>query len=172
MKLRPKTLVLAIYLNARGFAFVVFEGPESPVDWGIKDMRGERKNERCLAGIGHIIDRYRPGVLVLQDTSPRGTRRVHRVRRLNLAITKLAEKLAVEVSTFARREIMQAFANVEVGTKRQLAEAIANHIPEFERYLPPVRKPWMSEDSRMSLFEATALGRAFFHSSDAAEAAS
>jgi hypothetical protein len=170
MSPRHDVLVLAVYLSARGFAFVIFERPESPVDWGIKEMRRKDKNERCITAIGQIIDRYRPGVLVLQDTSLHGTRRVHRIRRLNLAITKLAETLAVKVITFARRQVMQAFANVEVGTKRQLAEAIAIHIPEFERYLPPVRKPWMSEDSRMSLFEAAALARAFFQSSDVAEA--
>ena len=46
--------------------------------------------------------------------------------------------------------------------KQMVAEAIAKHIPAFERYVPPPRKPWMSEDSRMGLFDAAALGLVFF----------
>ena len=48
--------------------------------------------------------------------------------------------------------------------KQSLAETIARHIPAFARYLPPPRKPWMSEDSRMSLFDAAALALTFFQS--------
>jgi len=53
---------------------------------------------------------------------------------------------------------------IGVTNKRQLAEAIAARIPAFERYLPPPRKPWMSEDSRMNLFDAAALALTFFQS--------
>ena len=30
--------------------------------------------------------------------------------------------------------------------------------PEIKRQAPPKRKPWMSEDERMNLFDAVALG--------------
>jgi hypothetical protein len=63
---------------------------------------------------------------------------------------------------------MRAFAGVGVINKRQLAEAVAKHIPAFQRYLPRVRKPWMSEDSRMHLFDAAALALTFFQSPSAA----
>jgi hypothetical protein len=42
------------------------------------------------------------------------------------------------------------------------SQLIAKHIPAFERYIPPPRKPWMSEDPRMGLFDAVALGLVFF----------
>ncbi|WP_156527887.1 hypothetical protein [Bradyrhizobium stylosanthis] len=42
------------------------------------------------------------------------------------------------------------------------AERIAKHIPAFEQYVPPPRKPWMSEDRRMGLFDAAALALTFF----------
>jgi len=48
--------------------------------------------------------------------------------------------------------------------RRSLALVIAQHIPAFERYLPPPRKPWMSEDARMGLFDAAALALTFFQS--------
>jgi hypothetical protein len=40
--------------------------------------------------------------------------------------------------------------------------ARAKHIPAFERHVPPPRKPWMSEDARMGLFDAAALALIFF----------
>jgi hypothetical protein len=36
------------------------------------------------------------------------------------------------------------------------------HIPAFERYVPPPRKPWKSEDARMGIFDAAALALTFF----------
>jgi len=164
MSLRPHVHVLAVYLSTRGFGFVLFEGPLSPVDWGVKDVRRSGKNDACLLAIAKMLERYRPGILVLQDTSERGTPRARRIRHLNVAIAELAESVGIERIAFSRSEVMRAFANVGALNKRQVAETIARKIPAFERYLPPVRKPWMSEDSRMSLFDAAALALTFFQS--------
>ena len=41
--------------------------------------------------------------------------------------------------------------------------AIARDFPELEPRLPPVRKIWISEDARMNIFDAVALGMTFFH---------
>jgi hypothetical protein len=46
--------------------------------------------------------------------------------------------------------------------KQMLASLIAKHIPAFERHVPPPRKPRMSEDARMGLFDAAALVLVFF----------
>jgi hypothetical protein len=48
-------------------------------------------------------------------------------------------------------------------TKGGIAETIAKHIPAFDRFLPPRRKLWMSEDVRMGLFDAAALAFTFFY---------
>ena len=47
--------------------------------------------------------------------------------------------------------------------KREIAQSIAQEIPELEPRLPPVRRIWMSEDARMNIFDAVALGMTFFH---------
>jgi hypothetical protein len=164
MNFRPHAFVLAIYPSTRGLAFVLFEGALSPVDWGIKTVNGTRKNDGCLRFVDALLNRYEPGIVVLQDTSPEGTTRAKRIRVLNTAIAELIENAGVVAIFFSRAEVMKAFASVGVINKRQLAEAIAKHIPAFQRYLPPVRKPWMSEDSRMNLFDAAALALTFFRS--------
>lgn len=164
MSHRPHSLVLAIYLSTRGLAFVIFESPLSPVDWGVKEVRGSRKNDACLTTVGSLLERYAPGIVILQDTSPEGTRRCWRIRHLNDAIAELVNSIGIETISFSRREVMGAFAGRAGTNKQSLAQTIAKHIPAFERYLPPPRKPWMSEDSRMSLFDAAALALTFFHS--------
>jgi hypothetical protein len=54
------------------------------------------------------------------------------------------------------------FASAGLANKQSLAEVIAKYIPAFERHVPPPRKPWMSEDARMGLFDAAALALVFF----------
>ncbi len=44
-----------------------------------------------------------------------------------------------------------------------MARAIAEQFPELVPRVPPVRKPWMSEDYRMSMFDAVGLGLTFFY---------
>jgi len=158
------SLVLSIYVTTRGFAFTLFEGPFAPVDWGITEKRGLLRNRRCLGAIERLLQRYRPSALVLQDTSERGTVRTKRIRKLNRAVRELADGNAIAVFVFSRAQVREYFASFSVPTKQGIAEAIAKHVPAFERYLPPVRRAWMSEDSRMGLFDAAALILTFFHS--------
>jgi hypothetical protein len=161
-QLRRYAVVLSIYLNTRGFAFVLFEGPLSPFDWGVKDVRGRGKHRRCLVTIEALFGRYQPDILVLQDTSPTGTIRAPRINHLNAAIATVAENRGMPLYSYSREVVLSAFAYLGATNKQHIAEAIAKHLPVFERYLPPPRKPWMSEDARMGLFDAAALGLVFF----------
>lgn len=165
MKTRKRyNLVLAIYPSTRGFAFVVFEGALSPVDWSAREVRGRHKNQRCLVGIAAVLERYQPDALVLQDMSITGTRRAHRLRELNAGIGELAEEWGIPVFAYSRVQVRKAFEPFGLTNKHFIAETIAKHIPAFDRHLPPIRKPWMSEDARMGIFDAAALALTFFQS--------
>jgi hypothetical protein len=57
---------------------------------------------------------------------------------------------------------MKTFITDGQGTKHLLAEIMAKRFPaQLGLQLPPKRKPWMSEDSRMSIFDAVALALVF-----------
>ena len=159
-------LVLAIYLSSRGFAFALFEGPLSPYDWGVHVARGPRKNACCLRRIEKILAGYEPDALVTQDTTSTGTRRTARIQQLNLSIGEIAETQGVPTHAYSRIHVRGCFASLPVVTKQTMAEAIAKSIPAFERYLPPQRKPWMSEHARMALFDAAALALTHFRAAD------
>ena len=60
MNTRRYNLVMAIFPNARGFAYVVFEGPLAPIDWGMSDVSGTHKNQRCVRLISAALRRLSP----------------------------------------------------------------------------------------------------------------
>lgn len=66
--------ILAIAPGTRGFGFAVLEGKNTLVDWGVKTVQGN-KNVQSLAKVKELITHYQPGVLVLQDTSTKSSRR-------------------------------------------------------------------------------------------------
>jgi hypothetical protein len=66
------------------------------------------------------------------------------------------------VYAYTRKDVCDAFGYLGAVNKQIIAEAIAKHVPAFERYVPPPRKPWMTEDGRMGIFDAAALGLVFF----------
>src|SRR5258708_16455648 len=78
-----QNLVLSIYPFSRGFAFVLFEGPESPFDWGVKEIKEKHKNTKTLDEIKKIIDRYRPHVLFIMNTTGNDPRRHLHIRNLS-----------------------------------------------------------------------------------------
>jgi hypothetical protein len=83
--------VSAIFLNTRGFAFVVFEGELAPLDWGVVEVRGTRKSEKNLARIEKLLARCRPQVVVLQKLLPTDPR-PERIFDLNGAVAALARR--------------------------------------------------------------------------------
>lgn len=155
-------LVLAVYATSKGFAFVLFEGPESPFDWGVKTVSGNSKNTKITEAVESLIGTYQPSVLVVEDTSDRLSRSTTRIRRLYRSLADIAAAQVVEVCRYPKATVGKTFAAVGATTKYEIARAISRHIPAFASRLPRVRKPWMSQDPRQSLFDAAALGLTYY----------
>ena len=150
-------LVLAIQPFTRGYAFALFEGPLSPIDWGIKEVRGGNRNARCLAAAETLIARTRPDVLVLEDYTGSFARRSRRIKRLQSLITNHAAGQSIDVRHYPRERIRDCFKGVGAVTRYEIAQAIAAQVQAFENRLPPLRKLWEPEDPRMALFDAASL---------------
>jgi hypothetical protein len=158
---RESKRVLAIDPTSKGFGFAVLEGPRRLVDWGVKHASG---NGKCLKQAASLIERYRPEALVVERTDANGCRRRLRVRQLIKELLVLARKRQLRARRIPRRTVLRYFAKSGLATKRQIAVALSIRFPELEPYLPPERKPWMSEDERMGIFDAVAFGLAFYES--------
>jgi hypothetical protein len=153
--------VLAIRPTSRGFGFAVLEGAELLIDWGTKDARCE-KNARSLGYVEALLDEYQPDAIVVEDARDRSFRRCARVRDLLQGIRRMAFTQGVRVRSISKRRIREVFSETRAVTKHDLALAIAGRLPELAPRLPPRRKPWMSQDERMSIFDAVGLGLALF----------
>jgi hypothetical protein len=159
---RPQNLVLAVYPFSRGFAFVFFEGPDSPFEWGVKEIKEKHKNTKALEAIKKLVDQYRPEVLVIEDTTDGGWRRTSRIRKLYRMLVHFATAEYIELHRCTKDDVKTCFASVGAGTKYEIAKVIATQIPAFAHRIPRFRKPWMSEDPRQSLFDAAGLGLTYF----------
>ena len=90
-------------------------------------------------------------------------RRSPRIERLTRAIEILAQDQVIDVRRYSRLVVQDCFTQFGARTRYETAVAIATRIPAFERFLPPRRKLWMSEDVRMGIFGAAALALTYYH---------
>lgn len=153
--------ILAIDPTHRGFGYVIFEGPSFLVDWGVRNVRGP-KNSGALQAVERLIERYTPDLLLVEDSSARDCWRRQRVRDLLGELVALASRCGVRVRRVSRTKVGKTFAGFGASNKDQIARLIAARFPELALRLPPERKPWMSEDARMAIFDAAAFALVFF----------
>ena len=160
MKQRPQAKpnrLLALAPSTRGLGFAVLEGEGVLVDWGVKSVTGD-KNLKSVAKVEELLALYHPRVLVLEDHSARRSPRIH---ALNSLLTHLAKQHEIKVRLLSRDRVYRCFGMAENGTKHALAEILAARFPqELGARLPPKRRAWTSQDYRMGIFDAVALGLA------------
>jgi len=150
----PIKRILAIDPFSRGVGFAVFEKNIGLMDWGLKST-GRADNRKAVTVIEELIDRFKPDLLALEDWEATGARRCQRVEiLLNLIANGTWKGLRVRLIT--QREIRHIGPLPAAATKYGRATILAERFPELRAFLPPVRKPWMSEDARMSIFDAVA----------------
>lgn len=153
--------VLAVDPTRSGFGFAVLEGPTALIDRGVKGVNGDKKR-KCLELVAGLIARYQPDVVVVERTDSAGCRRRLRARRLIGDVLALAAERHLRARRISRRNVQQWFSPGGGATKHQIAVALTQRFPELEPSLPPERKPWMSEDPRMGIFDAVAFALASF----------
>jgi hypothetical protein len=157
----PYSFILAMYPNSRGVGFVVFEGTQSLIDWGLRVTRHKHEQYRYLSAIGDLFVLYQPAMILLENMAAAGARRSERIRNLNAKIAERALALHMPVRFYSRDQVREAFAPFRAVTKEAIADVIGKQIPELARLVPPPRKPWNSEHARMGVFDAAALALTF-----------
>ncbi len=149
--------VLSIAPSTRGFGYAVLEDAANLVDWGSKSVEGN-KNTECLIKVEALIAHYQPTLIVLEDHSGKDSRRSARIVTLGKRLVALASQREVKVKLFSQAQVRRVFFGERKGTKHALAEILAKRFPEeLGHRLPPKRRAWTSEDSRMDIFDAMAL---------------
>jgi len=145
---------LALDPTSRGLAFAVLEGSERLVDWGLVELPDKQDERLFLTRVSQLIARYEPAAVAIEAIT--GSRRRSRGRDRIARISRLANRNGLAVHGVARADLREHFAE-SGATKWEIAVAVSRLFPELEAWLPRKRKPWMSEDERMSIFDAVSL---------------
>jgi hypothetical protein len=154
--------ILAVAPLSRGFGYAIMEDPSALVACGNKVINHD-KNLRALAWVDKFIRFYQPEVLVLPDVNAADTRRAPRIKILHRKIVALAKKHQLKQRLISVTQVRAQLLGRTKGTKQALAEALAAKFPvELASRLPPKRRPWMSEDPRMDIFDAVGLAVVFW----------
>ncbi|MEI6078996.1 MAG: hypothetical protein WCS94_25710 [Verrucomicrobiota bacterium] len=161
--IKNKTVrILAIAPLSRGLGYAVMEGPDKLVACGNKAVL-HNKNAGALAWVKKFLQFYQPDVLVLPNVQAKDTRRAVRIKTLHRNIVALAQKQQLKVRLVSVTQVRERLLGDKKGTKQAVAEALAKTFPvELESRLPPKRRPWMSEDPRMDIFDAVGLAAVFW----------
>lgn len=153
---------IAIFPSVMGFGWIVFDGPLSPVDWGVssaaRKIKGDaEKNGRCIERLEALINQYGPTAIILEEFERGSTRRAARIGRLCHSIIALAAVNGTETRIISRTEIRSCFASASPRNRYDVAKIVASYLPEIRFLLPPKRKLWENEAPIMALFNAAAL---------------
>lgn len=146
------SITLSLDPTSEGFCFVVLAGSETLLDWGSREVV-KRRPEEWRRKLAKLIGRYNPELIVLERVEE--SRRGPWARTFAADVAAFVREHGIKVAEVTRRDVQAVFA--ESGkTKYEIAVALARLFPELEPRLPRKRKPWMSEDERMSIFDALA----------------
>ena len=154
--------ILAIAPTSRGFGYAVMQGPNWILACGNKAIL-QNKNARALVWVDKFIRHYQPSVLMLPDVNASDTHRAKRIKNLHQQIGVLTRKHQVKLKLVTATKMRERLLDDSKGTKQAMAEALAKLFPEeLKSRLPPKRRPWMSEDPRMDIFDAVGLAVVFW----------
>jgi Holliday junction resolvasome RuvABC endonuclease subunit len=147
--------VLAIDPTSKGFGFAVVEADLFLVDYGLARVWSARLRE-FIDKAYSVVEKYQPVMIVLPRVDPDKKR-----KRARAKLSALAAHLRFHHHTVVmlpREIVLKTFR--PAGTKHEIAIAIAKAFPELTSRLPRMRRPWMSEDESMNVFDAVALALA------------
>ena len=155
MKHKSLFRTLALDLHPRSFGYVVIDGTNRLLDWGVcRSYRKTKSHPKVLVGgrLHPLLSMWMPDVVVTQI----GERSGKDVRTLFRQVKK-------EVCRTPFLRIMDSRDRYFGRGKYERAVEIAARFPEIGWKLPSKRKPWESEHYSMSIFTAAALALAYLH---------
>jgi hypothetical protein len=157
MKAIPSEKVFALDLHPLSFGYAMFEGPDELVDWGIKSFRHGANAVKVPLNVklALMLDQYKPHVVVIKTPMTAALKKVARM------IAAMARYRRIPVRLISRTSVRKAFPENNLN-KYQIATVIAARFPELSPRLGLRRKFWQAEKYSMSIFDAAALGIAYF----------
>lgn len=151
------TIILSLYPNALGLGYSCLELPEKTLlDSGVVVVRPFR-SKRILERIAKFVEFFKPTIIIVKDWDSNYSRRSRRIAQLTDDIVKYAAEMKVPVYRYSRQQIRDVFEVHGAKTKYEIAQKIIVWFKELASRAPKIRKPWMTEDHNMGVFDALSL---------------
>ena len=156
--------ILAIDLRPRRFGYAVFEGPRMLLDWGVSGYPPENHGESVVAGkrLAALLKVSSPSAIVVKRERWDSAKTNAGSRSLAEAISNESSTRSIPICLLGQDELASTFLNLQCETKYEIASALTRIFPELFWKLPPKRQVWQPEHARMTMFDAVALGLAYW----------
>jgi hypothetical protein len=156
--------VLCIDVRSARFGFVVFEGPDGLLDFGV---RGYARRSGPLHPVARrkflkLVDVHSPSLIVLRLAPVGSDNRNRRAQMAARSLRQAAKRRSLPWRCLSRNRIKRLFEAQGLTTKYDIASRLAQRFRDLGWKLPRRRKPWQSEGHNMTIFDATAVGVAHF----------
>jgi len=161
---RSERRIVALEIRPRVMGFVLFDERKLLVDWGSRKYRGRTQtlSKVLTKKLNVLLDLYVPSAVVMRTREVRSRKARRRVDIVAGILRAEAKRRAIKVQVVTTKAIRRRFAPHHCATKQEIAHLIAGWFRELSLKLPPKRKHWRTEDSRMILFDAAATALTFF----------
>jgi hypothetical protein len=151
--------VLTLEIRSTKVAYVVFEGKTKLLDWGIVHKTHLQSTVgRRLAGLYRL---FKP-VTILVSHNQRHNSICMRTIQM---VRNSAQEVNISVVFISRKSVLVHFDQSKRINKYSRAKIIADQFPELLSRLPHERKSWQSEPTKVLIFDAAAIGVAYFSES-------
>jgi len=149
--------VLAVYPNAKGYAFALMQGPLVILE---KKMVGMSpvENTKVINEVRDLIREYKPQALIIENEKCKYSRKRERAKQLLRMLSSMAKKETCEVFSYTREDIRLVFEIWKAMTKYEIAEVIARNLKSFRILLYPKPRYPDSQKYITALFDAVSLG--------------
>ena len=160
MKRKSPIRILALDLHPRSFGYVVVEGRDKLLDWGVCTHRGRDTSAHALLErrLRQLFALWIPSVVIVHNPPTMYPRVRLQKNRLLKRIVSEARKCRIGVRMIRIESRQNPGKKV---TKYENARRVAEHFPVLGWRMPPKRKAWESEHYRMSMFTAAALAMTY-----------
>jgi PAS domain-containing protein len=150
--------VLSLDLRTQIFGFVIFEGPDEILDWGVIEC-SNLQHVSVRRKFGQFQSLFRPSVIVIRTPDQSNRSVPHWTLK---ALTLFADENEIEVRMIDPSFLRKFFSKSIGLDKYDVAATVASRFPELSWRIARRRKPWQSELRRQSIFDAASVGIFYF----------
>jgi hypothetical protein len=156
--------ILAIALRSRRFGYAIFEGPVRLLNWGMVfyPLSNPAQHTATSKRVASLLTLFAPSVVVVGRTRLLNVRNGSGIRPILSLIRREASSRAIPMHLMTRAEARSVLHALHAKSKHETASMLAQMLPELACKLPPERKIWESEHPIMTMFDAVALGFAYW----------